>query len=165
MSALVLLPGEGKSVQICGAGLGVVFKLFSVWVDRDSPSERITCNQDPFNYNMNVTDQDRTCHPSLRSGSRYLANQILRCAQDDMLSPFQIGLPILIVKNHYAGGQRLPEAGAILCVETSRAFTTSTRPRPRKKSVQPHYSSCARSAASTSRRKPTKPHSLLPLTR
>ncbi len=28
MSALVLLPGEGKSVQIGGGGLGVVFKLF-----------------------------------------------------------------------------------------------------------------------------------------
>jgi quercetin dioxygenase-like cupin family protein len=28
MSALVLLPGEGKAVQIGGAGLGVVFKLF-----------------------------------------------------------------------------------------------------------------------------------------
>ena len=29
MSALVLLPGEGKAVQIGGEGLGVVFKLFS----------------------------------------------------------------------------------------------------------------------------------------
>ena len=28
MSALVLLPGEGKAVQIGGGGLGVVFKLF-----------------------------------------------------------------------------------------------------------------------------------------
>jgi hypothetical protein len=28
MSALVLLPGEGKAVQIGRAGLGVVFKLF-----------------------------------------------------------------------------------------------------------------------------------------
>ena len=28
MSALVLLPGEGKTVQIGGGGLGVVFKLF-----------------------------------------------------------------------------------------------------------------------------------------
>ncbi len=28
MSALVLLPGEGKAVQIGGEGLGVVFKLF-----------------------------------------------------------------------------------------------------------------------------------------
>jgi hypothetical protein len=27
MSALVLLPGEGKAVQIGGGGLGVVFKL------------------------------------------------------------------------------------------------------------------------------------------
>ena len=28
MSALVLLPGEGKALQIGGGGLGVVFKLF-----------------------------------------------------------------------------------------------------------------------------------------
>lgn len=28
MSALVILPGEGKAIQIGGAGLGVVFKLF-----------------------------------------------------------------------------------------------------------------------------------------
>ncbi len=28
MSALVLLPGEGKTVRIGGGGLGVVFKLF-----------------------------------------------------------------------------------------------------------------------------------------
>lgn len=28
MSALVILPGEGKTLQIGGGGLGVVFKLF-----------------------------------------------------------------------------------------------------------------------------------------
>ncbi len=28
MSALVLLPGEGKALQIGGGGLGVVFKLY-----------------------------------------------------------------------------------------------------------------------------------------
>ena len=30
MSVLVLLPGEGKAVQIGGGGLGVVFKLFGI---------------------------------------------------------------------------------------------------------------------------------------
>jgi len=32
---------------------------------------------------MNVNDQHRSCHPERSEGSRWRANQILRCAQDD----------------------------------------------------------------------------------
>jgi hypothetical protein len=44
MSALVLLPGEGKAIQIGGGGLGVVFKLFGLMA-RDGllgPQEKFT---------------------------------------------------------------------------------------------------------------------------
>src|SRR5579864_6290821 len=43
---------------------------------------------------MTIPDQVRPCHPERSEGSRFLANQILRCAQDDRT------LPILFVKNY-----------------------------------------------------------------
>jgi len=57
-------------------------------------------------HTMNLNEQDRHYHPSLRSGSGLMGTEILRCAQDDSLAPLQTLLPNLVVKNHYRGSTR-----------------------------------------------------------
>ncbi len=39
---------------------------------------------------MNFNDQDRYCHPERSEGSRPLACEILRCAQDDKILPISV---------------------------------------------------------------------------